>query len=50
MAELVWLTAADQQAAMAAGEVTAVELCTLYLQARPSPWPSPWPFGFEPVA
>ena len=34
-AELVWLTAADQQAAMAAGEVTAVELCTLYLQARP---------------
>ena len=30
--ELVWLTAAEQQVAMAAGEVTAVELCTLYLQ------------------
>ena len=33
-AELVWLTAAEQQAAMAAGEVTAVELCTFYLQAE----------------
>eukprot|EP00964_Phaeocystis_antarctica_P022832 scaffold12738_cov81-Phaeocystis_antarctica.AAC.2 len=49
-AELVWLTAAEQQAAMAAGEVTAVELCTLYLQAeaagsnlRPLATPSPSP-------
>ena len=30
--ELAWLTAAEQQAAMTAGEVTAVQLCELYLQ------------------
>ena len=30
--ELAWLTAAEQQEAMTAGDVTALQLCELYLR------------------